>query len=283
MILVKSIKELRTQVELWKNEGKSVGFVPTMGYLHEGHGSLISKAKSQNDKVIVSIFVNPTQFGPNEDLDKYPRDLENDKKVVSSNGGDLIFAPDVKEMYPSEIYTFVNTSVLDNNLCGIKRPGHFRGVCTVVSKLFNIVKPHRAYFGKKDYQQLAIIRKMVEDLNFDVEIIGCEIIRSDKGLALSSRNSYLTDIEKEESLVLNRTLNMLKEKIKLGSTNVSELIKIGEENILTVKSTKVDYLKIVDIDTMEDVVEVDRSVLIALAVYINDKVRLIDNIEIIKE
>ena len=283
MILVKSIKELRTQVELWKNEGKSVGFVPTMGYLHEGHGSLISKAKSQNDKVIVSIFVNPTQFGPNEDLDKYPRDLENDKKVVSSNGGDLIFAPDVKEMYPSEIYTFVNTSVLDNNLCGIKRPGHFRGVCTVVSKLFNIVKPHRAYFGKKDYQQLAIIRKMVEDLNFDVEIIGCEIIRSNKGLALSSRNSYLTDIEKEESLVLNRTLNMLKDKIKLGSTNVSELIKIGEENILTVKSTKVDYLKIVDIDTMEDVVEVDRSVLIALAVYINDKVRLIDNIEIIKE
>lgn len=283
MILVKSIKELRTQVELWKNEGKSVGFVPTMGYLHEGHGSLISKAKSQNDKVIVSIFVNPTQFGPNEDLDKYPRDLENDKKVVSSNGGDLIFAPDVKEMYPSEIYTFVNTSVLDNNLCGIKRPGHFRGVCTVVSKLFNIVKPHRAYFGKKDYQQLAIIRKMVEDLNFDVEIIGCEIIRSNKGLALSSRNSYLSDMEKEESLVLNRTLNMLKEKIKLGSTNVSELIKIGEENILTVKSTKVDYLKIVDIDTMEDVVEVDRSVLIALAVYINDKVRLIDNIEIIKE
>lgn len=283
MILVKSIKELRTQVELWKNEGKSIGFVPTMGYLHEGHGSLISKAKSQNDKVIVSIFVNPTQFGPNEDLDKYPRDLENDKKVVSSNGGDLIFAPEVKEMYPSEIYTFVNTSVLDNNLCGIKRPGHFRGVCTVVSKLFNIVKPHRAYFGKKDYQQLAIIRKMVEDLNFDVEIIGCEIIRSDKGLALSSRNSYLTDIEKEESLVLNRTLNMLKEKIKSGITNVNELVKIGEENILTVKSTKVDYLKIVDINTMEDVVEVDRNVLIALAVYINEKVRLIDNIEIIKE
>ncbi len=283
MILVKSIKELRTQVELWKNEGKSIGFVPTMGYLHEGHGSLISKAKSQNDKVIVSIFVNPTQFGPNEDLDKYPRDLENDKKVVSSNGGDLIFAPEVKEMYPSEIYTFVNTSVLDNNLCGIKRPGHFRGVCTVVSKLFNIVKPHRAYFGKKDYQQLAIIRKMVEDLNFDVEIIGCEIIRSDKGLALSSRNSYLTDIEKEESLVLNRTLNMLKEKIKSGITNVNELVTIGEENILTEKSTKVDYLKIVDIDTMEDVVEVDRNVLIALAVYINEKVRLIDNIEIIKE
>lgn len=283
MILVKSIKELRTQVELWKNEGKSIGFVPTMGYLHEGHGSLISKAKSQNNKVIVSIFVNPTQFGPNEDLDKYPRDLENDKKVVSSNGGDLIFAPEVKEMYPSEIYTFVNTSVLDNNLCGIKRPGHFRGVCTVVSKLFNIVKPHRAYFGKKDYQQLAIIRKMVEDLNFDVEIIGCEIIRSDKGLALSSRNSYLTDIEKEESLVLNRTLNMLKEKIESGITNVNELVTIGEKNILTEKSTKVDYLKIVDIDTMEDVVEVDRNVLIALAVYINKKVRLIDNIEIIKE
>ena len=283
MILVKSIKELRTQVEVWKNEGKSIGFVPTMGYLHEGHGSLISKAKSQNDKVIVSIFVNPTQFGPNEDLDKYPRDLENDKKVVSSNGGDLIFAPEVKEMYPSEIYTFVNTSVLDNNLCGIKRPGHFRGVCTVVSKLFNIVKPHRAYFGKKDYQQLAIIRKMVEDLNFDVEIIGCEIIRSDKGLALSSRNSYLTDIEKEESLVLNRTLNMLKEKIKSGITNVNELVTIGEKNILTEKSTKVDYLKIVDINTMEDVVEVDRNVLIALAVYINEKVRLIDNIEIIKE
>ena len=181
MTLVKTIKDVKSQVKEWKNQGLSIGFVPTMGFLHEGHGSLIEKAKSENDKVIVSIFVNPTQFGPNEDLDKYPRNLEGDKTLVTSKGGDLIFAPEVNEIYPEEIYTFVNTSVLDNNLCGLKRPGHFRGVCTVVSKLFNIVNPHRAYFGKKDYQQLAIIKKMVKDLNFDVEIIGCDIIRSEKG------------------------------------------------------------------------------------------------------
>ena len=283
MTLVKTIKDVKSQVKEWKNQGLSIGFVPTMGFLHEGHGSLIEKAKNENDKVIVSIFVNPTQFGPNEDLDKYPRNLEGDKTLVTSKGGDLIFAPEVNEMYPEEIYTFVNTSVLDNNLCGIKRPGHFRGVCTVVSKLFNIVNPHRAYFGKKDYQQLAIIKKMVKDLNFDVEIIGCDIIRSEKDLALSSRNSYLSELEKEESLILSKTLKLMADKIAIGEKNSKVLIDFAIENIHSVASTKVDYIKIVNNETMEDLETVNRDALIALAVFINDKVRLIDNLEIIGE
>ena len=283
MTLVKTIKDVKSQVKEWKNQGLSIGFVPTMGFLHEGHGSLIEKAKSENDKVIVSIFVNPTQFGPNEDLDNYPRNLEGDKTLVASKGGDLIFAPEVNEMYPEEIYTFVNTSVLDNNLCGLKRPGHFRGVCTVVSKLFNIVNPHRAYFGKKDYQQLAIIKKMVKDLNFDVEIIGCDIIRSEKGLALSSRNSYLSELEKEESLILSKTLKLMADKIATGEKNSKVLIDFAIENIHSVASTKVDYIKIVNNETMEDLEIINRNALIALAVFINDKVRLIDNLEIIGE
>ncbi len=283
MTLVKTIKDVKLQVKEWKNQGLSIGFVPTMGFLHEGHGSLIEKAKNENDKVIVSIFVNPTQFGPNEDLDNYPRNLEGDKTLVTSKGGDLIFAPEVNEMYPEEIYTFVNTSVLDNNLCGIKRPGHFRGVCTVVSKLFNIVNPHKAYFGKKDYQQLAIIKKMVKDLNFDVEIIGCDIIRSEKGLALSSRNSYLSELEKEESLILSKTLKLIADKIATGEKNSKVLIDFAIENIHSVASTKVDYIKIVNNETMEDLETINRDALIALAVFINDKVRLIDNLEIIGE
>ena len=283
MTLVKTIKDVKSQVKEWKNQGLSIGFVPTMGFLHEGHGSLIEKAKSENDKVIVSIFVNPTQFGPNEDLDKYPRNLEGDKTLVTSKGGDLIFAPEVNEMYPEEIYTFVNTSILDNNLCGLKRPGHFRGVCTVVSKLFNIVNPHKAYFGKKDYQQLAIIKKMVKDLNFDVEIIGCDIIRSEKGLALSSRNSYLSDLEKEESLILSKTLKLMADKIATGEKNSKALIDFSIESIHSVPSTKVDYIKIVNNETMEDLEIINRNALIALAVFINDKVRLIDNLEIIGE
>ena len=209
--------------------------------------------------------------------------MEGDKTLVASKGGDLIFAPEVNEMYPEEIYTFVNTSVLDNNLCGIKRPGHFRGVCTVVSKLFNIVNPHKAYFGKKDYQQLAIIKKMVKDLNFDVEIIGCDIIRSEKDLALSSRNSYLSELEKEESLILSKTLKLMADKIATGEKNSKVLIDFAIENIHSVASTKVDYIKIVNNETMEDLETVNRDALIALAVFINDKVRLIDNLEIIGE
>lgn len=283
MLVVKTIKEVKEQVNAWKKQGLKIGFVPTMGYLHQGHGSLIERAKEENDKVIVSIFVNPTQFGPNEDLDKYPKDLAGDTNLVTEKGGDLIFAPDTKEMYPENIYTFVNTSVLDNNLCGLSRPGHFRGVCTVVSKLFNIVNPHRAYFGKKDYQQLAIIKKMVKDLNFDVEIIGCEIVRSSEGLALSSRNSYLSETEKNESLILNKTLKELEKKIKNGEKDVKNLIEWATTNIHAIASTKVDYIKIVNSDTMEDLETVNRNALIALAVYINGKVRLIDNLEIIGE
>lgn len=283
MLIVKTIQEVREHVNAWKSYGLTVGFVPTMGYLHEGHGSLIKKAKKENDKVIVSIFVNPTQFGSNEDLDKYPKNLEGDKVLVKSTGGDLIFAPDVNEMYPDNIYTFVNTSVLDNNLCGLSRPGHFKGVCTVVAKLFNIINPHKAYFGKKDYQQLAIIKKMVKDLNFNVEIIGCDIVRSDKGLALSSRNSYLSEIEKEESLILYKTLKTMKDQIESGETNVKTLIDRATDSIHSVPSANVDYIKIVNNETIEDLKVVNRNALIAVAVYINKKVRLIDNLEIIGE
>ena len=186
-----SIKETRMQVKEWKKQGLSVGLVPTMGYLHEGHKSLIDRARKDNDKVVVSIFVNPMQFGPNEDLDAYPRDLDRDSKICEAGGVDLIFHPEVEEMYGPDFHGFVDMTVLPEKLCGASRPVHFKGVQTVVTKLFHIIPADRAYFGQKDAQQLAIIRRMVIDLDFDIEIIGCPIIREEDGLAKSSRNTYL--------------------------------------------------------------------------------------------
>lgn len=274
--IIKTINEIRNQVKSWQKSGLKVGFVPTMGYLHEGHQSLITKAKSENDKVIVSIFVNPIQFGPNEDLDNYPRDLERDSLRAKEAGADIIFNPEVNEMYPEKLYSFVNVNNLDKELCGASREGHFRGVCTVVSKLFNIVPADRAYFGRKDAQQLAIIQKMVKDLNFDIEVVPCDIIREEDGLAKSSRNKYLNAEERKAALILSQTLNSIREKIESGERDVKKLLDFAYAEISKEKLAKTDYIQIVDLYTLENVNKIEKSVLVAMAVFIG-KTRLIDN------
>ncbi len=279
MEVVKNIEDLRSKVKVWKKLGYTVGLVPTMGFLHEGHGSLIEKAREEVDKVIVSVFVNPTQFNNVSDLETYPKDLESDKNLISSKGGDLVFAPEVEEVYGKKAFTIVDTSVLDKNLCGATRPGHFRGVCTIVSKLFNMVMPHKAYFGKKDYQQLAIIKQMVEDLNFDVEVVGCDIIRSKEGLALSSRNSRLSSDGLEKALCLSKSIAKVEEALKSGEKDVNKLISIAKKVIEEVEGTKIDYLNIVDKSTLENMDYIEKEALIAMAVWVED-VRLIDNKEL---
>ncbi|WP_142413155.1 pantoate--beta-alanine ligase [Hathewaya massiliensis] len=277
MMILKTIDEVRKQVNSWRKEGYSIALVPTMGYLHEGHKSLIEKAHSENKKVVVSVFVNPIQFGPNEDYDKYPRDIEKDSKLCESAGADLIFNPEVSEMYPEEILTTVKLSKLTAGLCGAKRPGHFDGVCTVVSKLFNIVKPDRAYFGEKDAQQLAVIKKMVKDLNFDIEIIGCPIVREESGLAKSSRNAYLSEEEKKSALILSKSLFKAKELIQNGEKSVAKIEDFLIKNLSSEPSARIDYVEIVDFKTIENIEEIKDETLIAIAVYIG-KTRLIDNI-----
>jgi len=276
MDIINNIAEIRKIVKKHKKEGKTVGFVPTMGFLHEGHASLIEKARKENDIVVVSIFVNPIQFGANEDLDKYPRDMERDKKLVSDVGGDYIFAPEVKEMYPEKLYTYVDVEKLSEGLCGAKREGHFRGVATVVTKLFNIVSPDRAYFGQKDAQQVAVIRKMVKDLNVDVEVVSCPIIREEDGLAKSSRNTYLNSDERAAALVLSKSLEYAKKLIGEGKLSTASIIESMKEFINKEPLAKVDYIEIVDRDNLNEVETIERPVLIAIAVYIG-KTRLIDN------
>ncbi|MCQ2465127.1 MAG: pantoate--beta-alanine ligase [Oscillospiraceae bacterium] len=275
MVVVKTIKEVRETVKQWRREGLTVGFVPTMGYLHEGHQSLI-RAAGENDRVVVSIFVNPMQFGPTEDLATYPRDLEHDKEKCSEAGADLIFAPEVSEMYEDNFQSYVDMNLLTEELCGLTRPCHFRGVCTVVSKLFNIVKPDRAYFGKKDAQQLAVIKRMAADLNMDIEIIGCPIIREDDGLAKSSRNTYLNADERKAALVLSQAVRKAEELITSGVRNSAEIISAMSALIDAEPLAKTDYIKIVSLDTMQQIPEIDNGALVALAVYIG-KTRLIDN------
>ncbi|WP_054741356.1 pantoate--beta-alanine ligase [Cellulosilyticum ruminicola] len=273
---VATIQEVREQVKAWKKEGLSVGFVPTMGYLHEGHQSLIAKAVSENDRVVVSIFVNPMQFGPQEDLATYPRDLAHDTELCEKTGAALIFHPTPEEMYLPDFCSFVDMNGLTKGLCGKTRPIHFRGVCTVVSKLFNIVTPDHAYFGEKDAQQLAVIKQMVSDLNMPLEIIGCPIIREADGLAKSSRNTYLSREERTAALVLSRSLQAAKARCEAGERKVSEIKSVIEE-ILTVEPlAKIDYVEVVDSKTLEAVTVIEKSVLVAIAVYIG-KTRLIDN------
>lgn len=276
MQIATTIKEVRAQVKAWKKDGCSVGLVPTMGYLHEGHGSLISRARSENDKVVVSIFVNPMQFGPGEDLESYPRDLDKDSAYCESLGADLIFHPEPSEMYTEGFCSYVDMSVLTEELCGLSRPVHFRGVCTVVNKLFNIVQPNRAYFGQKDAQQLAVITRMVEDLNMDLEIIGCPIIREEDGLAKSSRNTYLSAEERQAALVLSRAVNYGKELVAAGETDARQLVAKMKALIEKEPMARIDYVKAVDGLTMQQVDRVQRPMLVALAVYIG-KTRLIDN------
>lgn len=276
MNIYNKVSQVRNQVKEWKRAGLSVGFVPTMGYLHEGHESLIRKAASENDKVVVSIFVNPTQFGPNEDLEKYPRDLKKDSLICAGAGADLIFHPEVEEMYVKDAYTSVNMNGLTDGLCGKSRPTHFSGVCTVVTKLFNIVPADKAYFGEKDAQQLAIIKKMVEDLNIDIQIIGCPIIREEDGLAKSSRNIYLSPVEREAALVLNKSLKVARKAIEAGVKNTSDLKGLIVDMIEKEPLAKIDYVEIVDSRSLKEVDFIEENVLVALAVYIG-KTRLIDN------
>lgn len=275
MEVVRTVAEVRERVNAWRKNGETVGFVPTMGYLHEGHGSLITRAK-ENDRVVVSIFVNPMQFGPNEDLASYPRDLEKDSKFCESLGADLIFHPEPEEMYKDGFCSFVDMSVLTEELCGQSRPVHFRGVCTVVSKLFNIVKPDRAYFGQKDAQQLAIIKQMVRDLNMDLEVIGCPIVREEDGLAKSSRNTYLSDEERKAALVLSQSVKLGQEMVKSGETSAEKILGEMVKKIEAEPLAKIDYVKAVNGITMQPVDEVKAPCLVAMAVYIG-KTRLIDN------
>lgn len=275
MKIVSTIEEVRAQVKEWKKEGQSIGFVPTMGYLHEGHMSLIDAA-GENDKVVVSIFVNPMQFGPTEDLASYPRDLEHDAKLCEEHGVDLIFHPTPEEMYGDQFYSYVDIDVLTKELCGLSRPVHFRGVCTVVTKLFNIVTPDRAYFGQKDAQQLAVIKRMVKDLNMPLTITGCPIIREADGLAKSSRNTYLSIEEREAALVLSRSIFLGKEMVEKGERDCKKILDAMTAEIEKEPLAKIDYVKIVDLDTMQQVEKIDRGILAAIAVYIG-KTRLIDN------
>ena len=276
MKVVGTIKEVRNLVKEWKKNGESVGFVPTMGYLHEGHGSLITKARENNDKVVVSIFVNPLQFGPSEDLESYPRDLEKDSTFCESLGADLIFHPEPEEMYHDDFSSYVDMSVLTEELCGLSRPVHFRGVCTVVSKLFNIVQPDNAYFGEKDAQQLAIIKHMVQDLNMDVNVVGCPIVREEDGLAKSSRNTYLSPEERKAALILSKTIELGKKLIADGEKDADVLVAKMKANVETEPMAKIDYVKAVNGLTMQQQKEIKAPMLIAMAVYIG-KTRLIDN------
>ena len=277
MKVVHTINEVREIVKSWKKEGLSVGFVPTMGYLHEGHKSLILKSVSQNQKTVVSIFVNPTQFGPNEDLARYPRDLKHDIALVESANADLIFNPEPSEMYGEHFTTTVNTTEVTEHLCGAKRPVHFGGVCLVLTKLFNIVKPDRAYFGQKDAQQLAVVKRFVKDLNFDIEIIGCPIVREDDGLAKSSRNTYLSKDERVAATILYKSLCAGRELI-LNGERCSEVIKKKIREVLeTEPLAKVDYVEIVDNTNIQPLDTSKGEVLVAIAVYIGST-REIDNI-----
>lgn len=276
MKVVKTIKEVREQVNAWRKEGLTVGLVPTMGYLHEGHQSLIRKSVEQNDRTVVSVFVNPIQFGPNEDLEAYPRDLNRDMQAVEEAGGNLIFNPEPSEMYPSHFTSFIDTTETTELLCGAVRPIHFRGVCTVVGKLFNIVKPDRAYFGQKDAQQLATIRRFVRDLDFDIEIVPCPIIREEDGLAKSSRNTYLNPAERQAALILSKSLKLGQQAIEAGERNAETIINIIKTNLQTEPLARVDYVEVVDFANIQRVDKIEGETLVAIAVYIG-KTRLIDN------
>ena len=276
MRLVKTIKEVREIVNEWKKQGLTVGLVPTMGYLHEGHKSLIEKSVSQNDRTVVSVFVNPTQFGPNEDLASYPRDIERDKALVESAGGDLVFNPEPVEMYGTHFTTTVNTTEVSELLCGARRPVHFGGVCLVLTKLFNIVTPNRAYFGQKDAQQLAVVRRFVKDLNFNIEIVPCPIVREADGLAKSSRNTYLNKEERQAAVILSKSLKLGLEAVKNGERSSAKVIDIITKSLETEPLARIDYVEVVDNENIQRTDVIKGEVLVAIAVYIG-KTRLIDN------
>ena len=280
MIISGTVRETREQIKEWKKQGLSVGLVPTMGYLHEGHQSLMEAAKQNNDRVAVSVFVNPIQFGPGEDFASYPRDFEKDAALCEKVGVDLIFHPEAEEMYDEDFCTYVDMDGLTKELCGKSRPTHFRGVQTVVSKLFHIIPADRAYFGQKDAQQLAVIKKMVRDLSMDIEIVGCPIIRETDGLAKSSRNTYLNAEERQAALVLSRSLAAGRALIEDGEREAAKVKQRIEEVIAQEKLARIDYVEIVDFSDITPIEKLDhakgKEVLCAIAVFIG-KTRLIDN------
>ncbi|MCD8048462.1 MAG: pantoate--beta-alanine ligase [Clostridia bacterium] len=276
MITATTVDEVRSFVKKQKSEGKTVGLVPTMGFLHEGHASLVKKSVEMCDVTVVSVFVNPTQFAPNEDFDAYPRDFKRDCALLESCGADLVFHPEASEMYAEDFTTGVTMDVLSKTLCGKTRPIHFNGVCTVVSKLFNIVTPDKAFFGQKDAQQLAIIKRMVRDLNFDIEIVGCPIVREEDGLAKSSRNTYLNADERKAALCLSQSVAIGKKMAEEGVSDTETILAAMRAHIEKEPLAKIDYVEAVDGVTMQPTEKVKDGVLFAMAVYIG-KTRLIDN------
>jgi pantoate--beta-alanine ligase len=277
VIVLKTIHEMQTEADRLRSAGKRIGFVPTMGYLHDGHLSLIRVAKQHSDITVLSIFVNPTQFGPKEDFSRYPRDFQRDERLCRQEGVDILFYPSESEMYPDGYSTYVNVEGLTDRLCGASRPGHFRGVTTIVAKLFLAVKPHAAVFGQKDAQQAAVIRKMVFDLNFDLSIVVAPIIREPDGLAMSSRNVYLSAEERTDALALNQSLQKAEFMIRKGERKTGTILRAMEDLIRSKKHAKIDYVEIVDPDTLRPLETVESSAMIALAVFVG-RTRLIDNL-----
>lgn len=276
MITISGIRDMKSWANEAQGQNLAIGFVPTMGYLHDGHMSLVQRARSENGLVVASIFVNPTQFGPNEDLELYPRDTEGDEQKLQAAGVDALFFPDSIQLYGPAYQTYVNVENVSLPLCGSSRPGHFKGVATIVLKLFNIIKPTRAYFGQKDFQQLQVIRRMVSDLNVDVSVIGCPTVRETDGLAMSSRNSYLHVSERKQAVVLNQSLLLAKSMFDAGEISSSSILEAVVNRISREPDARIDYVRIVDSETLSDVDQASSASLVALAVRIG-KTRLIDN------
>jgi pantoate--beta-alanine ligase len=276
MEIIDNVKDMQVQANKVRRQGKTIAFVPTMGFLHNGHISLIKEGKKSGDILVLSIFVNPAQFGPNEDFDSYPKNLAKDLELAEKQGVDIVFTPDKEKLYQKNYQTYVDLNNLTNHLCGLYRPGFFKGVTTVVTKLFNIVKPHYAVFGEKDYQQLAVIRQMVKDLNFDIKIIGSPTLREEDGLAMSSRNSYLTKELRPAALSLYNALIKAKDLVKKGEKNSSVIINAVTVDIKNHKNTKIEYISLCNLNTLEEVSNIEEPVVMALAVNIKTT-RLIDN------
>jgi pantoate--beta-alanine ligase len=279
MKTIENIQRMQTFIKMLKKEGRTIGFVPTMGYLHDGHISLMRAAKTHTDVVAASIFVNPLQFGPSEDFEKYPRDFARDEELAAKAGVDVIFYPRKEDMYPAGYSTYVEVAGMSQVLCGASRPGHFRGVTTVITKLFSIIRPDIAYFGQKDAQQAAIIKKMVEDLNMGIDIKVLPTVREADGLAMSSRNVYLSKTERRDAVVLYESLKKAEEMIRGGARDPKAIIKTIEEMIRASPTSKIDYISIVDAKTLKDVKTIAGEVLVALAVFMG-RTRLIDNITV---
>jgi len=276
MRIIQSAREMQEFSEKIRNGGKKISFVPTMGYLHEGHLHLMREGGKRGECLVVSIYVNPTQFGAGEDFERYPRDLERDSQMAESTGVDVIFCPTNSDMYPAHYQTFVNVEEVTQNLCGLSRSGHFRGVATVCCKLFHIVKPHTAIFGKKDFQQLVAIRRMVEDLNMDIKIVGMPTVREADGLAMSSRNAYLKEDERTAALNLSRSLLLAQKLFNDGQRDAAEILKAVTENLKGIPLLRLEYAKICDTETLKDLPHLGKEAVLAMAVYVG-KTRLIDN------